>query len=51
MTLETRTEIKLQVPHFQRVTSAMLGKTAPKIGDRVDELVGDIQKKIWARRG
>jgi hypothetical protein len=27
----------------------MLGKAAPKIGDRVDELVGNIQKKLCGR--
>jgi hypothetical protein len=25
----------------------MLGKATPKIGDRVDELVGNIQKKLY----
>jgi len=25
----------------------MLGKATPKIGDRVDELIGDIQKKLY----
>ncbi len=29
----------------------MLGKTALKIGDRVDELVGNIQKKLCGREG
>jgi hypothetical protein len=29
----------------------MLGKTALKIGDRVDELVGDIQKKLHMYMG
>jgi hypothetical protein len=29
----------------------MLGKTAPKIGDRVDELIGNIQKKLYGRDG
>jgi hypothetical protein len=29
----------------------MLGKTAPEIGDRVDELVGNIQKKLYGREG
>ena len=27
----------------------MLGKAAPKISDRVDELVGNIQKKLYGR--
>jgi hypothetical protein len=38
--------MKLQVSHFQRVTTTMLGKAAPKIGDRVNELIGNIQKKL-----
>jgi hypothetical protein len=38
--------MKLQVPHFQRVTGAMLGEAAPKIGDRVNELISNIQKKL-----
>jgi hypothetical protein len=29
----------------------MLGKATPKIGDRVDELVGNIQKKLYRREG
>jgi len=29
----------------------MLGKTAPKINDRVDELVGNIQMKLYGRKG
>jgi hypothetical protein len=29
----------------------MLGKTAPKNGDRVDELIGNIQKKLYGRDG
>jgi hypothetical protein len=29
----------------------MLGKATPKIGDRVDELVSNIQKKLYRREG
>jgi hypothetical protein len=29
----------------------MLGKATPKIGDRVNELVGNIQKKLYGREG
>jgi hypothetical protein len=29
----------------------MLGKATPKIGDRVDELVGNIHKKLYRREG
>jgi hypothetical protein len=29
----------------------MLGKAIPKIGNRVDELVGNIQKKLYEREG
>jgi len=36
--------MELQVPHFQRIAAAMLGQAAPEIGDRVDELVRNIQK-------
>jgi hypothetical protein len=45
--------VKLQVLHFQRVASTMLasGKATPKIGDRVDELTGNIQKKLYGGEG
>jgi hypothetical protein len=36
--------MELQVPHFQRIATAVLGEATPKIGDRVDEFVRDIQK-------
>ena len=29
----------------------MLGKVTPKIGDRVDKLVGNVQKKLYGRVG
>ena len=29
----------------------MLGKATPKIGDRVNELVGNIQKKLYGQEG
>ena len=29
----------------------MLGKATTKIGDRLDELVGNIQKKLYGREG
>ena len=29
----------------------MLGKATTKIGDRVDELIGNIQKKLYEREG
>jgi len=45
-----RTKMELQVPHFQRVTAAVLGEAAPEISDRVDKLVCDIQKKLYIWR-
>ena len=29
----------------------MLGKVTPKIGDRVDKLVSNIQKELYGREG
>ena len=29
----------------------MLGKATPKIGDRVDDLIGNIQKKLYGQEG
>jgi len=44
---DPRTEMKLQVSHYSRVATAMLCKATPKISDRVDELVGNIQKEVF----
>jgi hypothetical protein len=43
--------MKLQVSHYSRVATAMLCKATPKISDRVDELVGNIQKELYGREG
>jgi len=40
-------EMKLQVSHYSRVATAMLCKATPKISDRVDGLVGNIQKEVF----
>jgi hypothetical protein len=40
--MRARTEMELQISNFQRVSAAVLCETTAEIGDRVDELVGDV---------
>lgn len=39
-------KVKLKIPHFQRVTTTMFGKTASEIRDRVDKFVRDIKQQL-----
>ena len=39
-------EVKLKIPHFQRVATAVFGKAACKVCDRVDELVRDVEQQL-----
>ena len=36
-------EVKLEIPHFQRIATAVFGQTAGKVGDRVDKLVRNVK--------
>ena len=36
-------EVKLEVPHFQRITTAVFSQTAGEVRDRVDELVRNVE--------
>jgi len=40
-------EMKLQISNFERVSAAVLCETTAEIGDRVDELVSDVQQQIF----
>ena len=42
--------MELQISNFQRIATAVLRETAAEIGDRVDELVGDVQQQLVERR-
>ena len=41
-----RTEMQLEVLHLERVPTSMLRKSAPKVGDGVDELVRNVEEQL-----
>lgn len=43
-------EVELEVSDFERVTAAVFGQTAGKVGDRVDKLVRDIEQQLGEHR-
>jgi len=40
------TEVKLQVPDLERITTTMFGQSARKIGNSVDKFISDVQQKL-----
>ena len=48
--IEGRATHRDEVANTLLLTS-MLGKATPKIGDRVDDLIGNIQKKLYGQEG
>lgn len=39
-------EVKLEIPHFERVTTTVFGEAAGKIRDRVDKLVRNVEQQL-----
>ena len=37
-------EVKLEVPHFQCIATAVFGQTTGKVGNRIDKLVRNVEQ-------